>query len=674
MADVFISYAREDRPKIEPFVALLESQGWSVWWDREVVPGHSFGSVIEKQIDDAACVVVFWTRHSVDSNWVHVEANEGLERGILVPILLDDVRVPLVFRRTESVSLSGWPEHEDSAELERILKAIGHLIGSSVDGLKLDHERPRGRRLRVVFALSVLVTVAAALTVYLTRDDAPMTPTTTLAVEEIPAASITVMPFTGMGTEIAPELARLLSRSGEFFVQNVEQVQAHISNPDQVSLEARYSLQGSVTGDRLTVSLFDRERGETRWDESIVLEDYSLPELTQFIVTRVSNVFNAPSISLDNVSHDAYLTYLQGKAKLKEQSEMASLKQAESLFLETVERAPRFGEGYAGLCETYTFMYMESKAVEYFEEAERRCFRASTLSGDNLQVQIALGRLYRIAGSYELALEHLMTAQKSSPFSMEALREMALVKYEQNDVEEATALLKLVQTREPNYWKNYEELATVYFQTGQFLKAAGQYERMRQLVRNESRVLNDLGGAYFLAEQFDQAVDTWQASLSESPTAPALSNLGSAYFYNGEFEEAADAYREAIELRSEDARLWVNAGEAIMQTGNDARRYFEKAVELASKQLAINPDDAGLLSLLGSSYAALDRRDESLRFVNQALSQSPDDVHVLYGAAVAFSRLDEVQRRDAILERMMEQGYSKTLIERDANFKARRKQ
>ena len=39
MDDIFLSYASEDRQRIEPLVALLESEGWSVWWDRALIAG-----------------------------------------------------------------------------------------------------------------------------------------------------------------------------------------------------------------------------------------------------------------------------------------------------------------------------------------------------------------------------------------------------------------------------------------------------------------------------------------------------------------------------------------------------------------------------------------------------------------------------------------------------------
>jgi hypothetical protein len=45
MADVFLSYAREDRATASLIAGALTSRGWSVWWDRKIAPGHTFGSI-----------------------------------------------------------------------------------------------------------------------------------------------------------------------------------------------------------------------------------------------------------------------------------------------------------------------------------------------------------------------------------------------------------------------------------------------------------------------------------------------------------------------------------------------------------------------------------------------------------------------------------------------------
>jgi len=50
MADIFISYARADRDKVERLAAALTSEGYSVWWDRHIAGGSEFSEEIEKEL------------------------------------------------------------------------------------------------------------------------------------------------------------------------------------------------------------------------------------------------------------------------------------------------------------------------------------------------------------------------------------------------------------------------------------------------------------------------------------------------------------------------------------------------------------------------------------------------------------------------------------------------
>ena len=46
MSDIFISYARADRPRAEAIAKALEEHGWSVWWDWNIPGGEAFRQVI----------------------------------------------------------------------------------------------------------------------------------------------------------------------------------------------------------------------------------------------------------------------------------------------------------------------------------------------------------------------------------------------------------------------------------------------------------------------------------------------------------------------------------------------------------------------------------------------------------------------------------------------------
>lgn len=129
MADIFISYASEDRERARKLAVALEAQGWSVWWDRTMLPGTEFDQVIEQELDASSSVVVLWSEISVASRWVKAEAREGLDQNKLVPVFLGNTRVPLVFRGVQGADLAGWLGEPESPAFRQLVEAVSNKIG-----------------------------------------------------------------------------------------------------------------------------------------------------------------------------------------------------------------------------------------------------------------------------------------------------------------------------------------------------------------------------------------------------------------------------------------------------------------------------------------------------------------------------------------------------------------
>lgn len=124
MANVFLSYDRDDRARALPIAALLERAGHSVWWDRQIKGGHEFGAEIEAALEAADKIVVLWSLRAVKSAWVRDEAAVGRDTGRLVPVTIDGTLAPLGFRQFQTIDLSHWRGRGSSPRVEELLNAF----------------------------------------------------------------------------------------------------------------------------------------------------------------------------------------------------------------------------------------------------------------------------------------------------------------------------------------------------------------------------------------------------------------------------------------------------------------------------------------------------------------------------------------------------------------------
>src|SRR5580765_3488983 len=130
LADIFVSYSRTDKVRVAPLVAALEAEGWSVWWDPEIIPGEEFDGMISRELEAARSLVVVWTPQSVDSRWVRGEARDAADRGVLVPVRLDGAKLPIDFRAVNTTDLDGWGDDRESAAFKGLRKALEAKLGA----------------------------------------------------------------------------------------------------------------------------------------------------------------------------------------------------------------------------------------------------------------------------------------------------------------------------------------------------------------------------------------------------------------------------------------------------------------------------------------------------------------------------------------------------------------
>lgn len=108
MADVFLSYASEDRNSAGAIAAALEREGLSVWWDRALVGGDRYAREIDEAIAGAKAVIVLWSPAAAESDWVLAEVEEPRKRRRIIPVLIKACRIPRPYNILHTIDLTRW--------------------------------------------------------------------------------------------------------------------------------------------------------------------------------------------------------------------------------------------------------------------------------------------------------------------------------------------------------------------------------------------------------------------------------------------------------------------------------------------------------------------------------------------------------------------------------------
>ena len=402
MADIFLSYASQDRERARAFVDLLEGRGWSVWWDREILPGTPFDRMIDQAIQNASCVVVLFTGASLKSTWVSAEALDGLERGILVPVLLEDVRVPVAFRASQLAQMQGWPGKSQPADLARLFDAIQSVITSSAPLLRSE-----------------------------------------TAVEVKPAnpefSSLAVLPFEnltgdadndylseGLSDEVRSDLAqfrelRLVAGSSCYYFRD----RSHDPRTIGQMLDVRHVVEGRVRrkpdGFRLMVEITDTTNGYQTYSKSFDFQADTIAEVQSVLVQDLRGIA-LPDVESTATKFEpdpeAYRSYLQGVFHFNN-ADTISRHRAISYFNKATELDPDFGDAYSGLSWSWSLRSIGSnepvKPSKSLQESRVAAERALALTPDSPVALGAMGAVHMLAFDWEGAEHFTRRALEMQP-------------------------------------------------------------------------------------------------------------------------------------------------------------------------------------------------------------------------------------------------------------------
>jgi len=434
MVDIFLSYASEDKKTAELFVNALTEEGWSVWWDRHIGLGQQFERVIDNAIRSARCVVVLWSSNSVESDWVSSEASEGLERKILVPVKIEDVRIPVAFRNIQTARLDASPLTKSNSEFDHFLASIERILGNDAAV-----EEPRATYQRSSQS----------------ANKPPTPPPNTIAV--LPLANITgrdelTYLSDGLADEIRLNLIavknlRVLPRSAciNTDLEDVHEAGKQLNVEKVVS--GRLRLLGKVI--KVDVEISTTADEYQSWATTFSFPENQLTDVTQSLVDTVRAQFpsNEPALPARKYAPDpkAYQSYLKGRFHFgagDTDNRLTAIKHYEN----AVALDGDYALAYSGIAEAYLLRHIGSNdptpPIETAMAANSASLTAFRLDPQSSISIGCIGSAYFYDWQWNKAREFLKAALALDPTNIMTRHSYASLLNREGKQKEASAFLE----------------------------------------------------------------------------------------------------------------------------------------------------------------------------------------------------------------------------------------
>lgn len=490
---------------------------------------------------------------------------------------------------------------------------------------------------------------------------------------------------TGLMESLTDQLIRLQRQFGVWVVPADEVRRRGVATPRRA--QQVYNTDLILTGMaarqegrvRLRLTLLDgaklEEKATVKLNPPVAnlttLQNGATAGVAEMLNTELPSQESAGAARLGTASPQAYEAYLQGRGHLWRHSEANHLDAAIDALRQSVSTDTVYARAHAGLCEGYWHRFQATQDTKWVTAAEQHCKRAVSLNDQLAAAHKNRGVILTGTGKRAASVQAFQRACSLRPERPDLYRHLASALEANGQSNQAESTYQSIVYRWPNYWVGYDELGKFNLRQGRFEAAATQFREAVNAAPQNAKLYNNLAASYLYLGDLTEAQKVFENLIDEYPNFGAYSNLGTIYFQDGRYADAAQMYEKALDLRSNDYRLWGNLASAHYWAGarDEAQTYYERAVQIAEKQRKAHPQQPLLIAHLGGFYAMLGERDRALSLTEKAVKRAPHDPKVAHQAAVTY---EQVGRRDSALkwiEKALNRGYPRSAMKRQRGLR-----
>ena len=639
MADVFISYARDDQAAAARAAKALQAAGFDVWWDADLPAHRAYSEVIERNLEDAKAVVVLWSKTAAGSQWVRAEADFARHAGKLVQGAIDGTMPPLPFNQIQCAELKGWRGASSHPGWSKLLASVDALV--SGEGRRIrpttqlslrDRIKARPWALAAAFSLVLAIFGSILLVVRPGEERKPV---------------LAVLPFRAIASQddslvagIWEDTRTAIGRNPQLIVLGPNTAEQLAQRGELVARKAAdYLLEASVrtVGDRIRVStqLLRSKDGEQVWsqdfdrklDDVFVLQSEIASEIEGRIRGRLAE---RGGVTPEHIatSGDVYALYSDARAKIRRR-DSALVPAARDELQQVIKTDPNYAPAWAALSQVERMIPPSQKNWDMSDHAEEYARKAVDLAPNLAAAHATLALALDLKGP--VAKAEIERAIQLDPNDFEAITWLGNMANDEGRKRGAVEAYTRAVSIEPLFWP-------AVLNKYSSLKDLGDQEGIAALMDQERK----LGADYFVTSiEMDQAG-------SKGNIAEAV-NLGMRYWVGGK-----TAGRDVIGLTMWEHLLRLGFADLAWKAGpspafapflwrNDPKGLdMIEAQHLATRTLfSISPlcENAGRVSILSGRSAQYAQKYLSLNLSPVDFSKIHDPGHFVSCAPVVAIEL-----------------------------------
>ncbi|MDQ6701372.1 MAG: protein kinase [Acidobacteriota bacterium] len=357
----------------------------------------------------------------------------------------------------------------------------------------------------------------------------------------------------------------------------------------------------------------------------------------------------------------AYESYLRAEGFLQHPAQLPDVDQAIGLFRKAISADSSYGLAYASLGEAYWVKSALTRDKAFAEQGRMSCLGAIANKADLPQVHLTLGKIYSGTGRASEAVSEFQRTIDMDPLNTDAYGRLGAAYQTLGRLKDAEAAYRRVVELRPDYLRSYMQAAGFFVNRSRYQDAEAMYRKVIELVPDNGIGYWNLAAVYHLRGQPDESAALLKKSLAIKPSSTAYANLGTVYWFQGRYSDAVPLMEKAVEMEPNNYVFAGNLAEAywwVSEYKDKASDAYRHAIELASQQLTVNPNDPNVHASLASYYAKLQDPTEALKHIAQARRLSPMDSKILVKSAFVYAITGRTEQALGALDLALQAGYS----------------